>query len=51
MIVKEKKGGKEKEYKEKSQRVGNKNYKGKDREVMIRTGGKSMNVDCVGDNW
>ena len=51
VIVKEKKGGKEKEYKEKSQRVGNKNYKGKDREVMIRTGGKSMNVDCVGDNW
>ena len=55
VVVKEKKkGGKEKEYKEKSQRVGNKNYKGgsKDREVMIRnSSGKSMNVDCVGDNW
>ena len=54
VVVKQKKGGKEKEYKEKSKRVGNKNYdeKGKDREVMIRSStGKTMNVDCVGDNW
>jgi hypothetical protein len=53
VVVKEKKGGKEKEYKEKSKRVGNKNYddKGKDREVMIRSSnGKTMNVDCVGEN-
>ena len=50
VVVKEKKG--KYDEKDKTMRVGNPNYKGKDREVMIRhSSGKSMNVDCVGENW